>query len=306
MAAIAGAIIIGCIIGYDRQVASNSPLFNASVLVDFLKAKMQGRNAFPGKDGWLYYRCDLAATLEPWLHMRRNVETIAALNDSLSRKGIKLIILSVPFKSAIMQTYSPFRVDNVSNQRTRMIEMLKKRNIDVIDLAPVFMADTQKELLFQKKDTHWDGRGLSFAARIVTDSVISILGKDTGEPRYIFKDTTICESRDLAKFSGDTSLYPKSCRMILANDGEPFKDSVWSDIMVFGDSFSWVNHAFSGGLGAQIAWLTNRPTFTIFHICATKEPVELLTFLKNRRKMPKIVIWVFVSNVLCGAFDALQ
>jgi hypothetical protein len=290
------------IILYGFRVASNSPFFNASVFADFLKAKIQGQNAFPGNDGWLFYRCDLVATLEPWIYMRKNVETIAALSDTLSRRGIKLIVVSVPYKAAIIQTYSPFRVGNVSNQRSRMLTILSKRSVEVIDLAPSFMAENPKDALFQKKDTHWDGHGMLIAARIISDSINRFLGRAGGQQRYFFKDTIIFEPRDLGVFLGDTSSYPRSCRMITMQDGSAFKDSVGSDIMIFGDSFSFVDHAFGGSIGAQIAYFTNRPTFTIFHICATREPLEMLNFLKNRGKVPRVIVWVFVSNVLCAKF----
>jgi hypothetical protein len=186
-----------------------------------------------------------------------------------------------------------------------MITMLRKRNVDVIDLAPSFMAANPKDALFQKKDTHWDEQGMSIAARIISDSINCLLGRTGGQQRYCCKDSSIFEPRDLAMSLGDTSSYPRSCSIITTLDGSPFKDSVWSDIMIFGDSFSFVDHAFGGSIGAQIAYRTNRPTFTIFHICATREPLELLNFLKYRRKAPKVIVWVFVSNVLCAKFTPI-
>ena len=176
----------------------------------------------------------------------------------------------MPDKEAIIQTNSRLRVDKVSNQRVRVIKMLQKCNVDVIDLVTPFMADNQKDVLFQKKDAHWDGQGILIAARVVSDSINCLLGV-SGQSRYSYKDTCIFEPRDLAMLLGDSSSYPCACRMITTQEGSPFKDSVWSDIMIFGDSFSEVSRAFGGGIGAQIAYFTNRPTFTIAHIHSTRK-----------------------------------
>ena len=133
---------------------------------------------------------------------------------------------------------------------------------------------------------------------MVSDSINRLLGV-SGQSRHSYKDTCVSETRYLAWIAGDSSQYPCACRMIREEDGSAFKDSIWSDIMIFGDSFSLVNRAFGGGIGAQIAYFTNRPTFTIAHIAAyslCEAPSKILNFLKNRRKSPKVIVWVFVSR----------
>jgi hypothetical protein len=188
-----------------------------------------------------------------------------------------------------------------------MIKMLRERNIDIIDCAPIFMAMKSKDALYQKKDTHWDGNGIVIAAKLISDEINLLLRWEGGEgevKRYSFKDTIVLKSGDLAEHLGDTSLYPKACRIITAQDGSPFKDSVWSDIMIFGDSFCMENRAFGGDIGAQIAYFINRPTFTIAHLdpyfgSGLNAPSHILTFLNNRRKYPKVIVWVMTSRDFC-------
>jgi hypothetical protein len=292
------AVVVVSITLYGIRISSPSPLFNAFVAVKCVTtwARPQTRLAFPGSGDWLFYRDGILAIVKPWKYARSNAETMAALNDTLRGKGIKLFIMPIPDKEAIIQNYSLFKVGKASNQRTRTIAMLRKRNVDVIDLEPSFIAKISRDSLYQKRDGHWDGPGIVMAAGQVSDSINRYLGGN-GESRYSFKDTCIFEPRDLAELLGDSSLYPRACRIIADKSGEPFRDSAWSDIMIIGDSYTMVNRAFGGGIGAQIAYFTNRPTFTMGHIGAfARWPAEVLSFLKNRRKLPKVIVWAFVSR----------
>jgi len=240
----------------------------------------------------------------PWRNTQNNLRTIQALSDTLGRRGIKLIVVPVPDKEAILQTYSPFRAYNVGRQRMRMIAMLRKSNVDVIDLAGLFQAAQKKDAVFNKEDHHWNDRGSMIAARVIADSVNARLGVSTAKARYSFKDTVVYEPGYTAMRLGDSSLYPRACRIIMDSSGRPFKDSVWSDIMIFGDCFTSVNKAYGGGLGAGIAYFSNRPTFTISHFDPNPHaPAQMLNFLKNRKKEPKIILWVFLSYFLSWQLD---
>ena len=293
-------IAIALTILYASMVSPNSPFFNAYIAARIVTSLVTGNRAICGRDGWIFNRMGMRALLLPWIYARHNVEAIAALNRYLEQKGVKLRVVPIPDKAAIVQIRRPFIVDNVNNQRVRMIKMLRKRNVHVIDLASTFMSSDQKNALYQKKDTHWDGPGILIAARVVFDTLNHLLG-ESAQSSYSFKDTVIYKPRDLAMLLRDSSLYPNACRMIIAQDGNPFKDSVWSDIMIFGDSYTNINHAFGGGIGAQIAYFTHRQTFTISHISNTPQgPSEMLNFLLNRRKAPKIIVWVFISLRMCS------
>ena len=325
----AGAAVVaivkkgGCIVGAGIALAllcglwfsSNSPLFNTVVAGKFLyyHAVLAGRflrtgtwgdMVVPGTGGWLYYGKDLREILQPWFYAKENIETIAALSDTLGRRGITLLVVPVPDKEAIMQTYSRFTVKSVSNQRVRFLRSLRERHVKVIDLTPTYLAANPKDALFQKKDVHWDGQGIAVAAREIADSVNRLPG-EAGPSRYSSKDTVVDSPGFLAMFLGDSSLYPTSCRMITDAGGNPFKDSVRSDILIWGDSFTMVNRAYGGGLGAQIALYTGRPTFTIGHIgdINARAPAEMLKFLKDRPKMPKIIVWVFTSFRFMNRFE---
>ncbi len=306
----AGLKLVGFIAGcaavlamlYISLVSSNSPLFNAYIAGKILVSLATGERAVCGQNGWIFNRLGMRALLEPWVYASHNARKISVLDQYLKQRGIKLIVVPVPDKASIIQIRPPFNADNIHNQRERMIGMLRNSNVEVIDLSPVFTASAHKDRLYQKKDSHWDGEGILLAAQVIADTLNRLLGA-SAQSGYTFKDTEIYEPRDLAMLLGDSSLYPNDCRMIRVRDGSLFRDSVWSDIMIFGDSYSGINHAWGGGIGAQVACLTNRQTFTISHIGTNSPgPSELLNFLKNRRKTPKVIIWVFISYLAMRKF----
>jgi hypothetical protein len=299
------ALILGAAltITYGVMVTSKSVFYNAFALGKYLTLRPDVYG-FPGNGGYLYTRPALKSLVTPWRNSQNNLKTILALSDTLGKKGIKLIVVPVPDKEAIVQTYSPFRAYDVGIQRIRMIRMLRRCNVDVIDLAGLFQAAQRQGAIFNKEDHHWNDRGSLIAAGVIADSVKTLFGVSTAQGRYSFKDTIVYEPGYTAIRLGDSSLYPRACRIIMDASGSPFKDSVWSDIMIFGDCFTSVNKGYGGGLGAEIAYFSNRPTFTITHFDPDPHaPAQILNFLKNRKKSPRIIIWVFLSYFLSWPLD---
>ncbi len=297
------AICLALILLYGSRIASNSVFFNAYTMGKFLKKRPTW--VIPGSDGWLFYRESLKAILKPWKYAESNERTIASLNDSLAARGIKLIVVPVPDKEEIVQAYTPFRVYNASNQRSRMIARLREHHIEVVDLFPSYMASNPREELYQKKDTHWDEPGIEIAAQVIGDSVNRFFG-GKGDALYAFKDTFVYKPRDLALFRKDSTSYANACRMVSEPDGTRYRDSIWSDILIFGDSYSLVNYGYGGGIGPEIARFTGRPNFTIGHIGFNYgAPSEMWNFVKNRRKVPKVLVWVFVSRFFLFKIEPL-
>ena len=123
----------------------------------------------------------------------------------------------------------------------------------------------------------------------------------SGQSRYSYKDTCVSETRYLARIAGDSSQYPCACRMIREEDGSAFKlPPSGAYIIDFRRQFFIKLIAHSAAASERRSPnFTNRPTFTIAHIAAyslCEAPSKILNFLKNRRKSPKVIVWVFVSR----------
>jgi hypothetical protein len=279
-------------------LTSKSVLFNSCVLVTYIRTHKQ--IAFSIPEGWYFYRQNLACMLKPWKYFNQNETTICALNDTLKKLGIRLIVVPVPDKEAIIQKYSPVIVDITSKQRQRFITKLITTNINVLELTPLFTADNHKNQLFVKSDSHWDQRGISIAAELISNK-INVMLHAQNQYKYVIKDTVIFEQGDLSMAMKDTTYYPRICKMILQPDSSVFCDSSLNKILIFGDSFTRANQKYCGHIGAHIAYFTHQPTFTYTPLQA--DPSMLLAFLrKHKNNLPEIIVWVFTSRTL---FDKL-
>jgi SGNH hydrolase-like domain, acetyltransferase AlgX len=284
-------------------LSSNSPFFNALVWEKYQSTK--GKTVLSSSSGCLFYRWDLNSILKPWKYSDSNLRTICWLNDTLNNLGIKLLVVPVPDKEAINQSYSPFMVRTVSNQRHRFVEKLKQAHVNVVDLTPFFIENGDRDHLYRKNDTHWDQMGISLAAEIIV-SKIPLLVPDRPCSNLIVKDTVVMEQGDLAKMIGDSTFLPQVCRMILTTDSVPINDSPSSNIMIFGDSFTKTYKQYGAGLGAWVAYYAKQPTCTYTSISANVNgPRIMLRLLRNRKVLPRVIVWVFVSRILYDKIEPL-
>lgn len=282
------------------QVSSNSLLFNGYVLGKYIST--YGRLAFTSGE-WIFFRPDLGAIVRPWMHSDRNLKAICGLNDTLRTLNIRLLVVPVPDKAAIIQTYSPFSADRAGNQRKKFIDRLNKNNVEAIDLAPAFAGDNDKNLLYRKNDTHWDRHGISRAAEIVA-SRIAVQQTSRVVSEYFLKDSIVFSQGDLALLMHDSTWYPRKCTMVMTRDGRHYCDSPISDIMILGDSFVLADRQYSAGFGAWTAYFTKQPNFSCISLRSNEDgPRLLIEALKSRTYLPKVVIWVLASRFLVSKIE---
>jgi hypothetical protein len=287
----------------SSRFSSNSLLFNAASIITSIKHR--GKLTFSGPDGWLFYRPSLRYIIKPWNYFNNNVQAISSLNDTLKKSGIKLFFVPVPEKEEIIQVYSPFSVRIVSNQKQRFINALKNRNISVIDLTHPFISSPTRELLYQKKDTHWDKTGIAIASTFIA-TIISTPAALNDIYTDVVIDTVVCEPADLQVINHDTTPVPRICALVKDLDHKPYKDSQTPELLVFGDSFINVNKKYGGGLGAHLARLTCKQTFTYTGLSTNIDgPRLLLKFLKRKNFTPTAVVWVISSRYLNEKIEGL-
>src|SRR6266545_2169222 len=149
-------------------------------------AESKGAAVIPGGDGCFFLSSDIRflsvgqfwgadAAKVSRAHKPESADPIPAIVDfhnQLKRRGIDLLLMPVPPKAAICpekilpdvdlhgETAAPFLA--------RFYDELRKREIDVVDLAPVFLQNRANEHgpVFCKTDTHWSGFGCVLAAQI--------------------------------------------------------------------------------------------------------------------------------------------
>lgn len=125
-----------------------------------------------GKDDWLYFDNNDSLL---------DAEGKAPLRKELIEKGIKsfyrnwhrakshnidYLLVIAPDKSTIYPEFLPEYIKPVDNHRMdKFLVDLKKRYPDfpVLDLRPILLKAKEKEIVYQKTDTHWNRRGAHFA-----------------------------------------------------------------------------------------------------------------------------------------------
>ena len=283
------------------RFSSNFVPYNVNVLVKYFQTS--GDKAFHAPGGWIFYSHDIGIIVNQWRHTRHNEQVICSLNDTLSKLGVQLIVVPVPDKETIIQTYSLFNVEVASNQRKQFLTRLEKRKVAVIDLTPAFFANRLRDQLYVKRDTHWDQEGIRLGAKEVA-SRISMAVSGRPQEEYLLKDTLISGPCDLSMMLHDSTSYSRKCTIILCRDGSVLNDAPSSDIMIFGDSFANVNWKQGAGIGAYITYFTKMPTFTYTTLRGNNQgPRLLLKYLQTHKKPPRVVVWIFASRFL---FDGIE
>lgn len=128
-----------------------------------------------GTDGWLYY----SATLDDYKGENQlsdrgvfNIaRTVALMQKKSEEKGCKFVFTVPPNKNTLYGQNMPY-YEKKSGETTnlkRLGEALKAQKVHYVDLYQLFQQ--QKEVLYLKRDSHWNQKGAVLAYNAILDSV---------------------------------------------------------------------------------------------------------------------------------------
>jgi hypothetical protein len=291
-------------------------------------AESERAAVIPGADGWFFLFSDIRflsvgqfwgadAAKVSRAHKPESADPIPAIVDfhnELKRRGIDLLLLPVPPKAAIYpekilpdidlhgETAAPFLA--------RFYDELRKREIDVVDLAPVFLQNRASERgpVFCKTDSHWSGFGCVLAAQTIKDKIHEKLA---GQPRKNYaaewKETTI--KGDLVDLGGSNTkkVEPEKIAVRTISDKETGVATIPdpnSPLLIMGDSHTLVFHDFlaeKSGLLDQLAYEIGFPPDLIGTRGSGATAVRI-TLYRRTRKEPgylakkKMIVWCFAAR----------
>jgi alginate O-acetyltransferase complex protein AlgJ len=291
-------------------------------------AESKGAAVIPGADGWFFLSSDIRflsvgqfwgadAAKVSRTHKPESADPIPAIVDfheQLKKRGIDLLLVPVPPKASIYpekilpdvdlhgETAAPFLA--------RFYEELRKREIDVVDLAPVFLQNRANERgpVFCKTDSHWSGVGCVLAAQTIAEKIREKL---VGQPRRNYaadwKETTI--KGDLVDLGGSKTknVEPERIAIRTISDKETGAATIPdpnSPLLIMGDSHTLVFHDFlaeKSGLLDQLAYEIGFAPDLIGTRGSGATAVRI-TLYRRTRKEPdylakkKMIVWCFAAR----------
>jgi SGNH hydrolase-like domain, acetyltransferase AlgX len=291
-------------------------------------AQSENAAVIPGVDGWLFLSSDIRflsvgqfwgadAAKVSRAHKPESADPIPAIvdfHDQLKKRGIDLLVIPVPSKAAIYPEKILPDVDlhgeTAAPYLTRFYDELRKREIDVVDLSPVFLQNRSSEHgpVFCKTDTHWSGLGCVLAAQTIKDKIREKLA---GQPRkdYAAEWKEITIKGDLGDLAGPNIKKPEPEKIAVRTvsdkqTGAAINPDPNSPLLIIGDSHTLVFHDFlaeKSGLLDQLAFETGFAPDLIGTRGSGSTSVRISLYRRARKdadylSKKKIVVWCFAAR----------
>ena len=184
---------------YRNRVVDTYSMLKSDIFFD------ETDQVITGKDGFLFFR----ETIDDYMgNPTMTDEDINAAADFLLKmytaakeNGSEFLFVCAPNKNSIYPEMMPSRyIENSGNRNIdRIHSALDDRGVPYIDLRPILTKAKSEQLIYHKRDTHWNSEG----ARIATEAIAEklALGLD---------DFSLYEKTEASDFEGDldTLLYP--------------------------------------------------------------------------------------------------
>ena len=237
--------------------------------------------AYPGRDGWLYYRPDVdhvtgPGFLDPGVLARRArggeawraaprpdpLPALAELADQVGRRGARLVVLPTPVKPAIVPGRlaaggppPPLRNPSWDEFGRR----LAAAGIELVDPAPALAALAGERYL--RTDTHWRPEAVESTARLLAEAIAPRLGGASGATGCRRRPVVVEGLGDIAamlRLPAGQELFAAervTAQMVLDAAGRPWRRDPRAEVLLLGDSFSniYSDPALGWGRGAGLA-----------------------------------------------------
>lgn len=129
-----------------------------------------------GTDNWLYYKDSLEDYLGEELLSERSLfnvaHTLSMMQETLNEKGVQFLFTVAPNKNSLygenMPYYDSLKVSSDKNL-VNLQKYLRQEQVSYGDLYETL--SEEKEVLYHKRDSHWNNKGAAVAAEILLSSL---------------------------------------------------------------------------------------------------------------------------------------
>ena len=302
----ANAALLEEINDYEDEIEQSSVLSTTLLgptQLFMLKTLGKGNEkAYPGQNGWLYFRPDVDYATGPrFLHKRTlsarrlsgNEYTsapqpdprlaIAEFNEQLSRRGILLVVVPTPVKPEIHPEFFSTRYGQgdapVHNKSySNLLRDLQREGVLVLDAAETLKRAIEFSGLPQylEADTHWKPGAMEAVARQAAHLLNEKVAFTSENREYVQAPMDVQALGDIArmlKLPADQELFlPQSVSIRQVRDartGGMWRPSRSAEVLLLGDSFSNIyslpnmGWGQAAGFGEQISFYLQRPVDVI-------------------------------------------
>jgi hypothetical protein len=336
--------------GYEAEMEKTS------VFANTLRPPMQfarymllhdlGEKGVLGRDGWFFYKPGYEYLIRPYIRDPRSImvdpndkplvddpiKAILKFKKQLDDLGIELLVVIMPGKASIYpdmlnSRISPDEAGKITHS-LRIIRELRELGVEALDLFAPFAEERKNDKatgdsMYLKTDTHWKGRGVRLAARVVADRIKQYPWYVPGTTEYVIDSVEVDRYGDVAVM---TTLPEFKIRELGMNfppeetkcyqvysvkrdeEGNEVSRSAYKDdfrkpqILLLGDSFSRIYQSDaprSAGWISHIAFELSQPIASIVSDGGASTLVRQKLARKSRvLKRKKLVIWEFVERDL--------
>ena len=318
----------GAFAGDLGQLSESQQKFINDLAAKSRSAQSENAAVIPGVDGWFFLSSDIRflsvgqfwgadAAKVSRAHKPESADPIPAIvdfHDQLKRRGIELLPMPVPPKAAIYPEKIVPEVDlhgeTAAPYLARFYDELRKREIDIVDLSPVFLQNRASEHgpVFCKTDTHWSGLGCVLAAQTIKDKIRE---KFAEQPRknYAAEWKEITIKGDLGDLAGPNTkkLEPEKIAVRTISDketGAAMTPDPNSPLLIIGDSHTLVFHDFlaeKSGLLDQLAYEIGFAPDLIGTRGSGATSVRVSLYRRARKDADylakkKVIVWCFAAR----------
>ena len=244
----------------------------------FVLMKNAGEKALVGREGWLFYKPNIAyfgERIKPGPLPDSQVsplQAISSFRDQLKTRNIRLLVVPAPNKVSVYPEKLTRRGESVQSaigQETQLLlDGLHSARVEVVDLFQLFAEEKRRSegraipYLYLAQDTHWSPAGLLMAAEAVGQRLLNSGWVRAGNEFYDSRPAQVARIGDVIRMLKvqplESRIVPEriDCSQIVRRrDGSLYQDDPDSEILVLGDSFLRVYERDEPGAAGFISHL---------------------------------------------------
>jgi hypothetical protein len=299
---------------YEHELEQNSwcgqRIRRMTQYAQFMALGDLGPKALRGRDGWLFYRPGLQYLLSPCGEVADAASAIVEFRDALAARGIKLLMIPAPEKPSVyparLTSLAQVSSTPLNTHTTRLMEQLRGRGVECVDLFAAFAAAAAREKLYLEQDSHWTPIGMKIAAETTAARLIELGWLEKGKMNYLARPVQVSRHGDVLQMVQNPAIAalfePETiaCEQIFDESGAPLEGTADSEVLVLGDSFLRIyerDEPRSAGFVSHLARELHMPIASIINDGGASTLVRQELYRKPELlKGKKVVVWEFVER----------